>query len=217
MNPLQIQLKSLDVLVGAQADFQPEQAPDEPHLLFLAWLQLALERGVPEPHIVTLSTVDEKGCPDARSVTLLNVDERGWHFAANANSPKGRQMGQQPLAALTFYWAGVARQVRIRGRIATLPAEVGAADYLARPDKSRAAILLGRQSMPLQSPEVMAAAIEQQLAQFSQTPGRIAASWTMYVLEPETVEFWHADKQRLFTRLRYARHAKAWRRELLWP
>jgi pyridoxamine 5'-phosphate oxidase len=53
---------------------------------------------------MTLLTVDEFGCPDARVLILKNLDHRGWHFAIKADSPKGRQINNNPAIALTFYW-----------------------------------------------------------------------------------------------------------------
>ena len=50
-------------------------------------------------------------------VLLKGFDERGFLFYSNYESPKGRDLAQNPRAALTFYWPQLERQVRIgRGR-----------------------------------------------------------------------------------------------------
>jgi hypothetical protein len=41
-------------------------------------LRTAIERDVPEPHVMTLSTVDSEGRPTFRALILKNVDESGW-------------------------------------------------------------------------------------------------------------------------------------------
>ncbi|WP_206324889.1 MULTISPECIES: hypothetical protein [unclassified Streptomyces] len=43
--------------------FDPERAPAEPSALFPEWLTEAVDAGVPDPHSMTLSTVDEAGDP----------------------------------------------------------------------------------------------------------------------------------------------------------
>lgn len=51
---------------------------DAPGALFVAWLRTAIERGVPEPHLMTLSTVDNIGRPSSRALILKDVEENGW-------------------------------------------------------------------------------------------------------------------------------------------
>lgn len=77
---------------------------------FAGCLEEAIKAGVPEPHAMTLSTVDAGG-PDARVLLLKDVDENGWYFAANSASPKGRRMTRNAEVALSFYWPTVGRQV----------------------------------------------------------------------------------------------------------
>lgn len=217
MESLMQRFKSLPVLTGQLSDFDTSAVPLTPQVLFLQWLDEALERGVPEPQVTTLSTVDPDGAPDARSVMLLDVGEQGWHFAANAASPKGRQLARQPQAAMTFYWAGTARQVRLRGEVNPLPREAGLADFRSRPEKSRAAILAARQSEVLEQTADLDQALAHQLVRLQAEPGLTSEHWTMYALKPLDVEFWQSNGQRRFTRLRYRRQGQQWTRQLLWP
>lgn len=75
--------------------FDPDLASDAPEDLFLTWLTEAGEH-VLAPHAVTLSTVDEDGAPDARVVILKDVGPAGWAVATSAESPKGRQLTENP-------------------------------------------------------------------------------------------------------------------------
>ena len=63
---------------------------------------------------MTLSTVDAAGVPDTRVLILKDVDAGGWHFAISTVSRKGADLAAHPVAALTFYWPEVVRQVRVR-------------------------------------------------------------------------------------------------------
>ncbi len=212
-------LHGLEAFAGPLAEFDPAAAPADPVELFLDWLRDAVAAGVPDPHAVTVSTVDTQDRPDARVQILRNVDAAGWQFAANAESPKGRQLQARPDAALTFYWPTRGRQVRVRGPVFPEPAERSAADLLARSPGARAEVLLGRQSSHLASIEERDDALREALSQITSNPALVTPSWTLYTLVPTQTEFWQADKDRNHTRLRYERPDRdsPWQRHLLWP
>lgn len=211
-------LRGLEVFAGPLASFDPAGAPTEPVDLFLRWLREAVDAGAPDPHAMTLSTVDEAGGPDARVLTLKNVDTGGWQFASHAGSPKGRQLAGRPRAALTFYWPVHGRQVRVRGTVSPEPAERSAADLLARLPSARAEALLGRQSSHLGSTEERDDALRAARARIESDPDLITPEWTLYTLAPLEIEFWQAAKDRIHTRLRYERasHGGSWERHMLW-
>jgi len=71
-------LRGIEVFAGELARFDSEAAPEDPVELFLDWLREAIATGTPDPHSMTLSTVDEDGRPDARVLILKNVDAHGW-------------------------------------------------------------------------------------------------------------------------------------------
>ena len=212
-------LRSLEVFTGELARFDPEAAPADPVELFLDWLREAIAAGAPDPHSMTLSTVDEDGNPDARVLILKNVDAHGWQFGAHLASPKGRQLTGRSSAALTFYWPVPGRQVRVRGPVAAESAERGAADLLARSDSARAEALIGRQSTHLDSLESRDAELKAALSRVEADPALVAPEWTLYTLAPTEIEFWQAAKDRNHNRLRYERDAGdgSWRRHMLWP
>ncbi|MCM2387267.1 pyridoxine/pyridoxamine 5'-phosphate oxidase [Streptomyces albipurpureus] len=212
-------LRGLEVFVGPLAEFDPADAPAEPVDLFLGWLREAVAAGVPDAHAMTVSTVGADGGPDARVLILKNVDTGGWQFAAHANSPKGRQLADRPLASLTFYWPLQGRQVRVRGTVETASPEHSAADLLARSPSARAEVLLGRQSNHLDDPEERDRAFRAALARMESEPSLVSPEWTLYTVVPAEIEFWQADKDRVHKRLRYERPDRhsSWERHPLWP
>lgn len=198
--------------------FHPADAPDEPHELFLGWLADAGEHLL-APHAPVLSTVDSDGAPDARVVILRGADAAGFWFSTSADSPKGGQLGAEPRAALTFFWPGRGRQVRVRGPAAPGPAEESAADFARRSPASRAEVLIGHQSEVLADPAELTAAAAAAAERVRADPERPPPGWTRYLLTPHTVEFWQASHDRLHVRLRYRRlpGQPDWTRERLWP
>ena len=146
VNDLRSLLRALPSLAGPFPSFDPDDAPDDPLILFAEWLGSAIDAGVPEPHAATFSTVDANGRPSARTLIIKNVDSRGWHVASSATSTKGCELAATPWAALTFYWSALGRQVRVRGEVSRAEAAESAADFRDRSLGSRIAGLLGRQS-----------------------------------------------------------------------
>ncbi|MGN9793634.1 pyridoxine/pyridoxamine 5'-phosphate oxidase [Streptomyces sp. OZ13] len=198
--------------------FDPAGAPGEPLPLFHRWFGEAVAAGQPEPHTMTLATVDAQGRPDARIVMLHDADEHGWHFASHATSAKGRQLAAGPEASLVFYWASQGRQVRVRGRVVPASAEESAADLHARSTGALAAALTGRQSEVLDSVEELERASEAAWEKARAEPDAPVPTWTRYVLQPREAEFFQGDDRRRHVRLRYRRTGGGeWERELLWP
>ncbi|GAB2884581.1 pyridoxal 5'-phosphate synthase [Streptomyces mayteni] len=201
--------------------FDADAAPEGPGELFARWLAEAVAAGVLDPHAVTLATVDAEGAPDARVLALRNVDVDGggWVFATDATSPKGAQLAAGPVAAMTCYWPAQGRQVRLRGRVATAPPDVSAAEFHARSPRSRVAGLVARQSEPLGSLGEWTRAAEEAERRLAAEPDAVPPGHTVYVLWADEAEFWQGDAGRRHVRLRYRRvdGGGRWRRGLLWP
>ncbi|MGF1432319.1 pyridoxine/pyridoxamine 5'-phosphate oxidase [Kitasatospora sp. LaBMicrA B282] len=210
-------LRGIEVFAGELPSFDPLDTPGTPVELFTQWLRGALRAGVREPHAMTLATADGAGDPAARVLILKDVDEQGWQFASDGGGPKGRQLAARPFAALTFYWAPLARQVRVRGPVVRAAEQVRAADFLARGAGARAESLLGRQSRPLADLAERDAAVAASLARLAEQPELVSPDWTVYAVQPETVEFWQGDRQRRHTRLVYRATGDGWAKQLLWP
>ena len=89
----------------------------DPLMQFRAWLEEAIDAGVPEPNAMTVATVDERCRPSTRPVLLKEADERGLVWYTNYLSRKGRELEHHPFAALQFFWPDLERVVRIEGRV----------------------------------------------------------------------------------------------------
>ncbi|WP_307786916.1 pyridoxine/pyridoxamine 5'-phosphate oxidase [Mycolicibacterium mengxianglii] len=197
---------------GACQEFDPARVPDDPVALFDEWFCHAVDSGVPEPHAMTLATADAAGRPSARVLILKDVGpDASWHFASSAASRKGRELTANPVAALTFYWPALGRQVRVEGPVLVDPPEVSAADFLARSPTARALATAGTQSAPYTD----AAEVTAALAGVRDTDVA-PAHWRSYAVHAEAVEFWQSDPDRRHLRLCY-RRSPDWTRTLLWP
>jgi pyridoxamine 5'-phosphate oxidase len=136
-------LRAQPSLVGSPPPLDLAALPNDPSELFTMWLVEAAEAGVPEPHAVTLSTVDASGMPDARTLILKDVGSRGWAVAGPRSSSKAAQLAANPVAALNFWWQPMVRAVRVRGSVHEATREESAADLAARPLAARSGVKSG--------------------------------------------------------------------------
>ncbi|SEN73074.1 pyridoxine/pyridoxamine 5'-phosphate oxidase [Actinacidiphila rubida] len=212
-------MRAAPVLAGPLPRFAPEDAPNTPGPLFARWLDRALAEGVPEPHVVTLSTASRDGVPSARVLMLRGVDtaDCACLFASDAESPKGRDLAANPRAALTWYWPAHGRQIRMTGTVGTLGEDAARRDYLGRSAASRAAGFTGRTSLPLSGPGEYDRARRAAQDLIAAEPGRVPDGHTLYRLRAQEAEFFQADPARFHLRVRYTRSGDGWTRTLLWP
>lgn len=210
-------LRALPVLSGIGRGFEVDEAPAEPTSLFVAWLTTAVDAGVPEPHAMTISTVDAHGVPRARVLILKAVDDIGWHFAVSSVSQKGRDLAAHPVAALTFYWPALVRQVRVVGTVVSDGAAASADDFRARPLGSRAMALTLRQSQPMHDAGELDTEIAKAHHRLNDEPDYVPHEWTSYAVRPDEVEFWEGSPDRRHRRLSYRRVDGEWERTPLWP
>jgi pyridoxamine 5'-phosphate oxidase len=192
------------------------RAADTPLLQFDAWLQQALEAGLPEPNAMTLATVSAEGRPSTRVVLIKGYDARGIVWYTNYQSRKGQELAAHPFAALQFHWVTQERVVRIEGRVEKTSAEESDAYYASRPLDSRLGAWASPQSQPISSRAVLVANAARTAAEHGLHPPR-PPHWGGYRLVPDRWEFWQGRKSRLHDRLVYRLVDGAWLRERLAP
>ena len=117
----------------SRASLDESDVQADPLAQFDIWLGEALRAQLPEPNAMTLATADAAGRPSARIVLIKALDERGFVFFTNYDSRKGREIAENPHAALLFHWIELERQVRIEGRIEKTSAEESDRYFASRP------------------------------------------------------------------------------------
>jgi pyridoxamine 5'-phosphate oxidase len=193
------------------ADLDPD-----PVRQFLAWLADAGEAGIREPNAMTLATATAGGEPSARIVLLRGVDADGFTWYTNRESRKGRDIAENPRAALVFHWDVLERQVRVVGTVDRVPDDVSSRYFAGRPRKSQLAAWASPQGQPIAGREVLEGA---HLRLDEAYPGEVPLPpfWGGYCLRPAMVEFWQGRRSRLHDRIVYLRVMDGWRTERLAP
>lgn len=183
----------------------PEQMPQAPWPVVEEWLQAAAEqlRHVGgEPGAATLATVDASGMPDARVVLVKDATPMWFRLYSDAGSAKAVQLQGNPQVALLFYWPALHRQLRVRGVVQPVLAQVAAEYFVSRPRSSRLAAAISEQSRPLGSRAELMARMRSIAAQ-PPAPEAVPSSWRGWDVHSVSVEFWTGDSDRLHDRVLY--------------
>ena len=174
--------------------------------------------GLRDINAMTLATVGGDGRPSARIVLLKGVDERGFIFFTNYSSRKGKELGQNPAAALVFYWPELERQVCVSGTVTKISDAESELYFNSRPRGSRLAAWASRQS------EAVAdrATLETEWKRLEEKyPGESVPKpphWGGFVVSPDRIEFWQGRPSRLHDRFVYEKAANGgWKIERLGP
>jgi len=188
----------------------------DPVVQLRRWLADARAAGIELAEAMTLATATPNGVPSARMVLLKDADEGGLTFYSGYDSRKGRELADNPLAALVLYWHVLGRQVRVEGTVTRLAVDESDAYFNSRPLGSRLSAAVSPQSEVVASREEL----ERAAADLGRTAGENVArpeSWGGYRLLPTSWEFWQHRVDRLHDRFRYRPADEGWIVERLAP
>ncbi len=194
-----------------------ENLDPDPIKQFQKWFRDAVTASEHEPNAMVLATTEKTAHPSARVLLLKGVDQRGFTFFTNYLSRKGRELDQNPRAAMVFYWAKTERQVCIAGAVSKLSREESEEYFKSRPRGNRLGAWASRQSEVIESREQLE---EQMLRIEAQYPGEdipMPSHWGGYLLAPERIEFWQGRPNRLHDRFCYTREGDRWKVQRLSP
>jgi pyridoxamine 5'-phosphate oxidase len=193
-------------------------ADPDPVAQLRRWLDEAYaDAATIDANAMCLATANEDGQPSARIVLLRGLDARGLQFFTSYLSRKGRDLGRNPLAAATFFWPHLQRQVRVEGRVAQLDEDESEAYFESRPHEHRLSAWASEQSEPIETRALLEERMEHFAARFEGEDVPRPHSWGGYLIVPSRYEFWQGRKNRLHDRLEYRRDGSNWTIRRLQP
>jgi len=176
--------------------------------LFNEWLDEAMTVAArPNPNSMSLATVAADGQPGVRVVLAKEVNaEHGYLvFYTNYHSTKGREIADNPKAAISMHWDYAGRQIRGEGLLIKSPAAESDAYFASRDRGSQIGAWASLQSQPVDSRESLKQQFAETEKRFSGETVPRPPHWGGYRLWLTSVELWLSRESRLHDRAVWTR------------
>lgn len=194
-----------------------EDVSSNPIEQFTTWWSEAVSSKIDEVNAMTLATAGTDGTAHARIVLLKGLTSEGFLFFTNYQSAKGRELAENPKAALVFFWKELERQVRIEGIVETVSEGESEAYFASRPSASKIGAWASPQSTTIESREVIEDNALKYRAQFGEENIPKPPHWGGYIVKPVKLEFWQGRRSRLHDRILYTKQDENWKISRLAP
>ena len=194
--------------------------PDDVLATFDRLFDQALAAGEPDPTAMTLATADATGRPASRTVLLKAHGPQGFVFYTHMDGRKGRELQENPRAALLFHWPRVEQgvQIRIEGDVEIVDNAEADAYFASRPRGSQLGAWASMQSETLDSRETFDQRLADIARRFEDQAVPRPPRWTGFRVVPRAVEFWYGGAYRLHERYLHELSGDgSWSTRMLYP
>jgi len=175
----------------------------EPFVKILKILEEAESANLVDWNAMNISSADQMNQPSSRMVLLKKISDEGLVFYTNYNSRKGKEIELNPKVAINFWWRELKKQIRLEGAIEKASEEDSDDYFNSRPLKSRVSAIISNQSSTISSYEDLTNQIDNYLEKNVESSIKRPDHCGLYIVIPNTVEFWQERDNRTHERLKY--------------
>lgn len=178
---------------------------------FNKWFDEALKTEIPEPNAMSLATVSKNNRPSCRIVLLKGIEDNKFLFYTNYQSHKGKELENNPVCALTFFWPELERQVRIEGTATRVDEKKSEEYFQSRPLGSQIGAWASPQSSVIENRVILEERAKQIEKRFEgKTILPKPKQWGGFQVDPSMIEFWQGRESRLHDRIEFIKVDGNW-------
>jgi pyridoxamine 5'-phosphate oxidase len=195
--------------------FKNQQSPLQ---LLESWIgEARADAKVKEPTAMSISTLNSNGAISSRIVLLKEIQSEELVFYTNYLSPKGEDLKLNPRIAALFYWDPLFRQVRIEGSVSLSSRQQSEEYWNSRPRESQLSQWISNQSRPAKDRHELTSLVDQARKDFDGKPIPCPEHWGGYQIQPDKIEFWVGQENRLHDRFLFLKQKGLWTAQRLFP
>ena len=190
---------------------------ENPMEQYANWFEEAVNAQLLDPYAMSISTVDYNGQPSTRIVYMRGIKDDGFVFYTNYNSSKGKDLGENKLVSLNFFWGEIERQIRIEGEVKKVSEEDSDTYFAQRPRESQIGAWASNQSEDISDRSELEEKVAHFTDKFKGEDVPRPNHWGGFIVNPTKIEFWQGRPSRLHDRIVYTKDGNDWKQSRLSP
>ena len=197
--------------------YESLEITEKPLIKLREWLEEAIFVGTVLPHAMNLATVGLKGRPSSRMVLMKSLSDNGLVFFTDYSSKKGKQLKHNQYASCTFWWPATDKQIRIEGCCNKISNTDSDKYFESRSWGSKISAAVSMQSEVIETYDSL---VKESIKYEEENRGqeiRRPERWGGFILQPQRIEFWENQSNRLHKRELFELISNDWKESLLSP